>query len=60
MRLNSTTDDEGYIVIPDRKQPPHSEIRGMKCARCGMKFDYGVAYGYCCPHRDCPAGWGSS
>jgi hypothetical protein len=41
---------DGYEVIPDRP-------RGMQCGRCGMRVEYGKAYGYCCPHGGCPLGF---
>jgi hypothetical protein len=43
--------DDGYIVVPERRQ---NAIKGYKCGKCGMRFDYGKAYGYYCPDFGCP------
>lgn len=37
---------------------PTPRKKGSQCGRCGQKFDYGVAYGYCCSNMSCPMGWG--
>ena len=30
--------------------------KGRQCGQCGMKFDYGVSYGYNCGDQSCPVG----
>ena len=50
MNTNSI-DDEGYIVVPKREK---SAIKGTKCGECGMKFENGKAYGFCCMKEECP------
>ncbi len=40
---------------PGELAPPP---KGRQCGECGMKFDYGTAYGYCCQNLRCPMGWG--
>lgn len=32
--------------------------KGAQCGQCGMKFDYGKAYGFCCQQPGCPMGMG--
>lgn len=47
-------------VIPDPEYDlivPTAQKRGRQCGQCGMKFDYGVGYGYCCSSMNCPMGW---
>ena len=43
------TTDDGYKIVG-----PHTTQRGIKCGLCGMKFDYGKAYGYYCQRAKCP------
>lgn len=31
--------------------------KGRQCGECGMKFEYGKSYGYCCQNLRCPTGW---
>jgi hypothetical protein len=31
--------------------------RGSQCGECGMKFEYGQAYGFCCQNSRCPMGY---
>jgi len=31
--------------------------RGRQCGICGLKFDYGVSYGYSCSSVNCPMGF---
>lgn len=31
--------------------------KGRQCGECGMKFEYGQSYGFCCPNTRCPTGW---
>jgi len=44
--------DRDYDWVPPI-QESHAK-RGMQCGQCGMKFEYGQAYGYCCMHPQCP------
>lgn len=39
---------------------PAPQPKGIQCGQCGMKFDYGKAYGFCCQHPRCPCGYGPS
>lgn len=59
----SVTPDSDYDFIPplvkrDERQFPIK--KGTQCGECGMKFEYGHAYGYCCPNHNCPTGWNRS
>lgn len=49
--------DPDYDFVPPPSKPV-KRTKGKQCGKCGAKFDYGQAYGFCCPHNDCPAGWG--
>ena len=49
---NKTITDDGYIIVPAKK--PAKLAKGAQCGACGMKFDYGKAYGYSCRRSDCP------
>jgi len=49
-------DDEYDFVEPLPKVVKRK--RGKQCGKCGMKFEYGKMYGYCCGHLDCPCGYG--
>lgn len=44
--------------LPERSE--RQRPKGRQCGECGMKFDYGVAYGYCCMNSRCPTGWNRS
>ena len=51
--------DPNYDFVPPlqdslikSQEPP----RGRQCGECGVKFDYGVGYGYACPSNKCPMG----
>ena len=45
-----------YVApLPKQQDRP----RGRQCGECGMKFDYGVAYGYSCSSTRCPMGLGA-
>ena len=46
-------DEDGYEIVPDRS-------RGLKCGRCGMRFDHDKAYGYVCSSGGCPMMLGGS
>lgn len=54
--------DPAYDWIEPLLEPPQNTNipRGMQCGQCGMKFEYGATYGYCCPNTRCPTGWGPS
>lgn len=41
--------DPEYDLIESRPMK-----RGTQCGKCGMKFDFNTAYGFCCPDYDCP------
>ena len=43
---------DGYEIIGDKNTP-----RGAQCGRCGLKIEYGKAYGYHCPEGGCPLGF---
>jgi hypothetical protein len=47
--------DPDYDYIPPIKESPVK--KGSQCGECGMKFDYGQAYGYCCMNPKCPTKW---
>lgn len=50
--------DPDYDLIPPLpKAPPRK--KGSQCGECGMKFEYGKAYGYCCINPRCPTQFGS-
>lgn len=42
---------DGYRIV---KPWPKVEEKGIQCGKCGMKFEYGKAYGFSCPNLDCP------
>ena len=44
-------DDEGYVVIPPRKE---KQPKGVKCGECGAKFENGKPYSYSCQRSNCP------
>lgn len=47
--------DSDYVLIP--KLPPEQNSqwpKGQQCGECGMKFDFGTAYGFVCLHQRCP------
>ena len=46
------------LIKRDERQFPLK--RGTQCGECGMKFEYGKAYGYCCMNQNCPTGWNRS
>jgi len=48
--------DPEYDFIPPIADTPKTK-KGNQCGECGMKFEYGKAYGYCCRNPKCPAGW---
>jgi hypothetical protein len=54
--------DPEYDWIPPMTQPGPGEgpKRGSQCGECGMKFEYGKAYGFYCGNSRCPAGFGGS
>lgn len=46
---------DGYRIVnpPEIKKPDHA-VKGSQCGVCGMRFDYGKAYGYSCSVGNCP------
>lgn len=42
---------------PLPKQGAGRQPKGRQCGECGMKFEYGQSYGFCCPNTRCPTGW---
>lgn len=50
--------DPEYDWVPPLKDQPSGK-RGTQCGECGMKFEFGKAYGYYCTNTRCPTGWGS-
>jgi hypothetical protein len=53
-------DPEYDFVTPWEKFTTRRPKKGSQCGECGMKFDYGLAYGYCCGNSRCPMGFGPS
>ena len=43
--------DDNYDLIQPK---PSASKKGVQCGQCGMKFDYGTAYGFCCGNINCP------
>lgn len=58
--LNGIARDPEYDWVPPFPPPmqPPGVRKGLQCGECGMKFDYGIAYGYYCGNQRCPTGWG--
>jgi len=52
-RTTNFTPDENYKLIPPLPKDGGSK-RGIQCGECGVKFDYGMGYGYCCMNNNCP------
>jgi hypothetical protein len=50
--------DPEYDLIPKLPERPAPK-KGSQCGECGMKFEYGVAYGYCCMNPRCPTNFRS-
>ena len=51
--------DPDYDWIPpiqDQRHPWALKKVGVQCGECGMKFEYGKAYGYACCNSRCPRG----
>jgi len=48
----SITPDPEYDFIPPLQAAPVK--RGTQCGECGMKFEYGKSYGFCCGNLRCP------
>lgn len=48
--------DPDYDWIPPLPpMTPHSATKlGVQCGECGIKFEYGKAYGYACQNSRCP------
>ncbi|HWV44161.1 hypothetical protein [Pseudorhodoplanes sp.] len=57
-QLNTPTveRDPDYDFAPPITPPTRK--KGIQCGQCGMKFDYGQAYGYCCMNNNCPTRYG--
>lgn len=55
-----TLDDNYDIIKPLPRGTRQRRKKGMQCGKCGMKFDYGKAYGYTCPYMDCPTQFSSA
>lgn len=52
IRVSNILRDPDYDLLP-----PISEAqrpKGVQCGECGVKFDYGVSYGYHCGNGRCP------
>ena len=49
---NGVNRDPEYDFIP----PLYSGAvkKGVQCGECGIKFDYGQTYGFCCQNPKCP------
>lgn len=45
--------DSNYVFIEPRPDPAQAKM-GVQCGECGIKFEFGQSYGYCCPHNNCP------
>jgi hypothetical protein len=54
-RKSGVERDLDYDYVAPIQQSPVK--KGVQCGECGMKFDYGTAYGYCCMNARCPTGW---
>lgn len=52
--------DPDYDFVPPLPKPGEATWvrKGTQCGECGMKFEYGHAYGFCCANSRCPTGWG--
>ena len=49
--------DPEYDFIPPSPRPAEQNWpykKGTQCGECGMKFEYGKAYGYYCSNSRCP------
>ena len=49
-------EEDEWEIVPRRSKG--KRIRGSKCGECGMKFETGKAYGFCCQNSQCPMGFG--
>jgi len=49
-----------YIKPLPQTEPWGSQKKGTQCGECGMKFEYGKAYGFYCGNPRCPTGWNLS
>jgi hypothetical protein len=50
--------DPEYDFVPPLKPEWASVKRGVQCGECGVKFDYGLTFAYCCDNVRCPLGFG--
>lgn len=51
---NTVGPDSDYDFIRPLPDPYPPGKKGIQCGECGMKFDYGVSYGYACGNNRCP------
>jgi hypothetical protein len=49
-----TPDPQYDRIEPLPAHPMQAQKRGIQCGECGMKFEYGVSYGYACGNPRCP------
>ena len=49
----SVKPDPNYDFIPPLQETSTTK-RGTQCGECGMKFEYGMNYGYYCGNHRCP------
>ncbi len=54
----SITPDPNYDFVEPIEAPDQPAKKGRQCGLCGMKFDYGQTYGFCCGNNNCPTGHG--
>ena len=57
---NTVTPDPAYDFVPPRRKDARNAWpvkKGTQCGECGIKFDYGCAYGFNCSNPNCPTGW---
>lgn len=57
MTVQRDPDYEFVPPLPERAGNLWPLPKGRQCGECGMKFEYGKAYGYCCASTKCPMGW---
>lgn len=60
--LPSTSNPTYFSIDPEYNLVDKLPIakKGTQCGECGMKFDYGQAYGYHCGNSKCPVGFGTN
>lgn len=57
MSINPDPDYDYIAPLMKRDERQCPVKKGSQCGECGMKFEYGHAYGYCCQNERCPTGW---